>query len=38
VQAVKVQRPSEWQRRFRESNEQQLGLLRDATAASRTRQ
>ncbi|MEI2790330.1 MAG: formate dehydrogenase subunit alpha [Steroidobacteraceae bacterium] len=35
VQAVKVQRPSEWQRRFHEQNEQQLGLLRDATSAVR---
>jgi formate dehydrogenase major subunit len=34
VQAVKVQRPSDWQRRFREHNEQQLGLLgRTATAS-----
>jgi hypothetical protein len=38
VQAVKVQRPSEWQRRFHEQNEQQLGLLRGATAAARSRQ
>ncbi|MBK6452690.1 MAG: formate dehydrogenase subunit alpha [Proteobacteria bacterium] len=38
VQAVKVQRPSEWQRRFHEQNEQQLGLLRGATTAARSRQ
>ena len=31
VQAVKVQRPSEWQRRFHERNEEQLGLLREAS-------
>ena len=38
VQAVKVQRPSDWQRRFHEQHEQQLGLLRGATAAARSRQ
>jgi formate dehydrogenase major subunit len=38
VQAVKVQRPSDWQRRFHEQNEQQLGLLRGAKAAARSRQ
>jgi formate dehydrogenase major subunit len=37
VQAVKVQRPSDWQRRFREQNEQQLGLLRGAAAHTRSR-
>ena len=36
VQAVKVQRPSDWQRRFREQNEQQLGLLRGAGAHARS--
>jgi formate dehydrogenase major subunit len=30
VQVVKVQQPSEWQRRFHEQNEQQLELLRAA--------
>jgi formate dehydrogenase major subunit len=38
VQAVKVQRPSDWQRRFREQNAQQLGLLQGAGAQARTRQ
>ena len=33
VQAVKVQRPSEWQRRYRKRNEEQLALARDATHA-----
>jgi len=37
VQAVKVQRPSDWQRRFREQNEQQLELLRGAAAHTRSR-
>ena len=31
VQAVKVQRPSEWQQRFHQRNEEQLGLLREAS-------
>ena len=35
VQLVKVQQPSEWQRRFHEQNEQQLELLRNRSGASR---
>ena len=34
VQAVKVQRPSEWQRRFHERTEKQLALLREATGTA----
>jgi len=35
VQMVKVQQPSDWQKRFKEENAQQLGLLRAAPGASR---
>jgi formate dehydrogenase major subunit len=35
VQIVKVQQPSEWQRRFKEQNERQLALLRTASEARR---
>ncbi len=35
VQLVKVQQPSEWQRRFHEQNEQQLELLRNRSGTSR---
>jgi formate dehydrogenase major subunit len=37
VQAVKVQRPSDWQRRFHENHERQLGLLREASSTRRSR-
>ncbi len=33
VQVVKVQRPSEWQRRYRKRNEEQLELAREATGS-----
>ena len=33
-----ARRPSDWQRRFHEQHEQQLGLLRDATAATPSKQ
>ena len=35
VQIVKVQQPSEWQRRFHEQNEAQLALLRNRSGTSR---
>ncbi len=35
VQLVKVQQPSEWQRRFHEQNEAQLALLRNRSGTSR---
>jgi formate dehydrogenase major subunit len=35
VQMVKVQQPSDWQKRFRVENAQQLGLLRAAPGAQR---
>jgi formate dehydrogenase major subunit len=36
VQVVKVQQPSEWQKRYEEQNARQLELLRSARAGARS--